>query len=174
MNGPDMVMGMPFPKSNSGYSGYTIDNSTGNGINTTAVLDPAFKTLPDIILLHIGTNDVYSQRGMQSGMADRLSMLLDELAKRAPKALVVVATIIPLGGSTGSSTNSTTITTYNGEIPDVVSKQVAAGHHVVMVDMYKGFMPSKYLSGDGVHPNQMGYDYMGDTFYGAISALLPK
>jgi len=43
-----------------------------------------------------------------------------------------------------------------------------------MVDIFKGFDATKFLSGDGVHPNQMGYDYMGSTFYGAISALLPK
>jgi lysophospholipase L1-like esterase len=29
------------------------------------------------------------------------------------------------------------------------------------------------LAGDGVHPNQKGYDWMGDTWYAAISSLLP-
>jgi lysophospholipase L1-like esterase len=29
------------------------------------------------------------------------------------------------------------------------------------------------LSGDGIHPNQKGYDWMGDTWYSSISSYLP-
>lgn len=166
LNGPTMVSGMSFPQANEGHSGYTIDSSNGNGINVKALLDRAFQTLPQIILLHIGTNDVYASSG-QSGMADRLTALIDELVKRAPDALIVVSTIIPL------KTTYAALGTYNGQIPGVVSKEATAGHHVVMVDIFSGFDLS-LLSGDGVHPNQMGYDRMGDKFYAAVSSLLPN
>jgi len=164
-NGPTTVSNVAFPQSHEGWSGFTIDSTTGNGITTK--LDEGFKTIPHIVLLHIGTNDVYASSG-QAGMGDRLTQLLDDLARRAPNALIVVANIIPLGSTYAA------LTTYNSKIPDVVAKQVAAGHHAVFLDMFTGFKSKTMLSGDAVHPNQTGYDYMGDTFYSAISGLLPK
>jgi lysophospholipase L1-like esterase len=166
-NGPDSVNGVTFPKNHEGHSGFTIDDSTGNGINDKSVLDPGFKTTPHIVLLHIGTNDVYSPKGMQAGMADRLGKLLDELSTRAPNALIVVAKIVPLSSSNSALTN------YNNAVPGVVSAKAAQGKHVILVDPFTGFK-SNMLSADGVHPNQSGYDYLGDTFYAGVSSYLPK
>jgi lysophospholipase L1-like esterase len=166
-NGPDSVNGVTFPKNHEGHSGFTIDDSTGNGINDKSVLDPGFKTTPHIVLLHIGTNDVYSPKGMQAGMADRLGKLLDELSTRAPNALIVVAKIVPLSSSNSALTN------YNNAVPGVVSAKAAQGKHVILVDPFTGFK-SNMLSADGVHPNQSGYDYLGDTFYAGVASYLPK
>ncbi|MFZ5890466.1 MAG: SGNH/GDSL hydrolase family protein [Myxococcota bacterium] len=166
-NGPDMVSGVAFSKYHEGHSGFTIDDSTGNGINDETVLGPGFRTTPDIVLLHIGTNDVYSAKGMQSGMADRLGKLLDELVTRAPNALIVVAKIVPL------ASQNTALNNYNNAIPGVVATRVAQGKHIIVVDTFTGFK-SSMLSADSVHPNQSGYDFMGDTFYTAVSSLLPK
>ena len=41
-----------------------------------------------------------------------------------------------------------------------------------MVDLYSGFMTSTMLAGDGIHPNQTGYDFMGDGWYMGISSYL--
>ena len=30
------------------------------------------------------------------------------------------------------------------------------------------------LSGDGIHPNQTGYNWMGDTWYTAVGSLFPN
>jgi len=153
-NGPMTVAGMPFPRDNAGYPGFTIAQVTAD--NT---FNPAFTTMPDIVLLHIGTNDV--RGGDPQGMADRLSMLIDKITMRAPNALVVVAKIIRLVGSN--------VDTYNGLIPDVVQTKVAQGKHVIVADLNA---PMPMLSTDGIHPNQAGYNTMGDTWYAAISSYL--
>jgi lysophospholipase L1-like esterase len=155
-NGPMTAAGMPFPRDNAGYPGFTIAQVTAD--NT---FNPAFTTTPDIVLLHIGTNDIFG--GNPQGMADRLSTLVDKVAMRAPNALVVVAKIIRLA--------SGNVDPYNALIPGVVQAKVSQGKHIIVADL-NGPMPM--LSTDGIHPNQAGYNTMGDTWYAAISSYLPR
>ncbi len=127
-NGPDMVSNVPFPKNNEGHSGWTIDQDAG------LVPSPAFDTIPNIVLLMIGTNDVYAASG-QSEMPTRLGALLDKIIAAAPDALLVVGTITPLANSSWDST----VDTYNAAIPDVVQQRVMAGKHVMLVDLNTDF-----------------------------------
>jgi lysophospholipase L1-like esterase len=159
-NGPTTVAGQPFPKSNEGHSGWTIAQDAG------LIPSPALNTLPNIVLLHIGTNDVYASSG-QATMPDRLGQLMDKIISAAPNALLLVAKITPL---TNTSWNAT-VKTYNDAIPGVVQTRVAAGKHVMLADMNTGFT-SSMMSSDGIHPNQSGYNFMGDAWYAAISGCL--
>jgi lysophospholipase L1-like esterase len=159
-NGPNMVAGQTFPKNNEGHSGWTITRVAG------LVPSPALDTPPHIVLLHIGTNDVYASG--EAMMGDRLGSLIDKITSAAPSALVVVAKIVPLSGASRNAT----IKTFNDGIPALVQKRAAQGKHVMVVDLNTGFTPSM-LSTDGVHPNKSGYDFMGDRWYAAISDLLP-
>jgi hypothetical protein len=59
----------------------------------------------------------------------------------------------------------------NDSIPDLVSAAQAAGKHVLMADCFTGFT-SGMLSSDSIHPNQSGYNFMGDQFYSVISSYL--
>lgn len=160
-NGPSMVSNQPFPRANEGHSGWRIDQITG------LVPKPALDTIPHIVLLMIGTNDVYAASG-QATMPDRLGALLDKLISAAPNALIVVAKITPLNNAGSSAT----IKTYNDAIPGLVQTRAAAGKHVILGDMNTGFTPAM-LSNDGVHPNKSGYDFMGDTWYKLIGSFLP-
>ena len=160
-NGPSTVAGQPFPKANEGHSGWTIDQDAG------LIPSPALMTIPNIVLLHIGTNDIYASSG-QSTMPDRLGKLVDKIIAGAPDALVVVAKITPLSNTSWNAT----IKTYNDAIPGVIKTRADAGKHVIGADMNTGFT-SGMLSSDGVHPNQSGYDFMGDQFYSVIKSYLP-
>src|SRR5262249_2081794 len=119
-------------------------------------------TEPHIVLLHIGTNDMYM--GDPGGAPGRLSTLLDHLVAAWPNTLLVVSNIIPLASGGG-------VTTFNAAVPGIVKKLADAGKHVVFVDQYMGFPTSEL--GDGVHPNQMGYSRMAEKWFPAISAYLP-
>jgi hypothetical protein len=160
-NGPNMVSNQPFPRANEGHSGWRIDQITG------LVPKPALDTVPHIVLLMIGTNDVYAASG-QATMPERLGTLLDKLINAAPNALIVVAKITPLNNAGSNAT----IKTYNDAIPGLVQARAAAGKHIMLGDMNTGFT-SAMLSNDGVHPNKSGYDFMGDTWYTLISSFLP-
>ena len=158
MNGPTTVASMPFPKSHEGWSGYTIAQIQGKAASDLT-------SGAHIILVHAGTNDTYGSD--PTGAPARLSTLVDYLTTNYPTALIVVAKIIPYPSQV---TNTALI---NNSIAAMVQSKVSAGKHVIVVDLFTGFTTSSMLAGDGVHPNQKGYDWMGDTWYAAISSLLP-
>jgi lysophospholipase L1-like esterase len=113
----------------------------------------------------IGTNDIAQNDDLPSA-PERLGALLDTLIEEVPQALIVVAQITPLSfGSTG-------VETYNAALPAIVDERAEAGDHVILVDMYTDFPTS--LLGDGVHPNQMGYERMAEVWYEAIGELRAK
>jgi len=125
----------------------------------------AFTATPHIVLLHIGTNDMTSNAD-PSTTASQLDVLVGDLTKAAPDALIVVAKIVPLGYT------STTYNNYIAKIPGVVSAHTAKNEHVVMVDM--STLPTSDIRGSGnVHPTDQGYADMANLWYGAIKGYLP-
>jgi lysophospholipase L1-like esterase len=156
MNGPQMVDGQPFPRAHEGHSGWTV--SQIDGIVPSPALDPD----PHIILLHIGTNDMYQGA---AGATDRLETLVDQILADLPDSLLVVSTIIPFPGS------SSNVSTFNAAVPGIVQERADSGEHIVFVDQFEGF-PTSELA-DGVHPNATGYARMANKWWGAIEEYLP-
>jgi lysophospholipase L1-like esterase len=167
-HGPTTVSGQPFPRNHEGHAGWTIDpgfnmlSSSYSGISKL-VPSPALDGNPNIILLMIGTNDLFARE--TANMATRLEVLLDKIAQNAPNALIVLAQITPLSKANAA------LTAYNGKIPGIIQAHAAKGQHIIGVDMSK--LPVADLS-DGTHPNDRGYAYMADIWYAAIKDLLPK
>jgi hypothetical protein len=166
--GPAQVSGQTFPRMHEGRPGWTIDpgynmiSSSYGGISSL-VPSPALNGNPHIILLMIGTNDLFARD--TANMAARLDVLLDDIAENAPNALIVLAQITPLGSSNSA------VTANNTAIPELIQAHAAEGQHMIGVDMSK--LPTSNLS-DGTHPNDQGYAYMADIWYAAIKELLPK
>jgi lysophospholipase L1-like esterase len=175
-NGPNgNIEGQPFPRNHEGISGNTIQQ-------VSARIDSALATNPpDIVLLHIGTNNLYT--GLPNGIEGLLGNLLDQIIEGAPDALVVVAQITPgqqtfngFGGN-GQPFNQT-VQAYNGTVVSaLVEERVAEGKHLVLVDMFNPIVGnpnfSNALLNDFVHPNNAGYAVMAETWYEAIENLLP-
>jgi hypothetical protein len=161
MNGPAMAPGttVPFPNHHEGWSGYTISMILAKAAN-----DVQFG--PHMILLHAGTNDTYMTD--PTGAPMRLSSAVDSLASMFPNALIVVAKIIPYPSQT------TNVNLINQSIPAMVQSKQSMGKHVIMVDLNTGFDTKTMLSSDSIHPNQTGYDWMGDTWYGVVGSLFQK
>lgn len=155
-NGPAMVGGQPFPQQHEGHSGWTVEQIDN------IVPSPALEVDPHIILLHIGTNDMYQT---PAGAADRLAKLIDEIVADNPEALLVVSTIIPFPGASNEVSN------YNAALEQVVNERIDAGDFVLLVDQFTGF-PTGEL-GDGVHPNAAGYARMAGVWWAAIEPYLP-
>jgi lysophospholipase L1-like esterase len=175
VNGPatvtDGATTTPFPQRHEGYSGYTIDPGGGRqGISP--LVDGALSTFhPQIILLQIGTNDIDLNLDVANAPA-RLGALLDQITTDAPDALLVVARITPLNYDAGN----TRVEAYNAAMPALVDSRVAAGKHILLVDMYASFVadPSfkTSLLADQWHPNPAGYALMSGVWYEAIKGGL--
>lgn len=160
-NGPAMVNGESFPKSNEGHSGWTISRIAD------LVPTPALEDEPHIVLLMAGTNDV----NLSSDLANapkRLGALIDELIAADANTLIIVAQITPLTSRGQGATSP--VTAFNAALPELVATRANAGKHVLLVDMNKDF-PMGAL-GDGVHPNRMGYEWMAGVWYRTLSPFL--
>jgi lysophospholipase L1-like esterase len=174
VNGPTTpVAGKTFPRNHEGYSGYTIDPGGGRS-GISPLVDAAISMFhPHIVTLMIGTNDVNISLDLTNAPT-RLGNLLDRITTDAPNALVVIAQLTP---TTNDTTNGR-VRTYNNAIPGLVATRVAAGKHIVVVDMYGAFTAnSSYktaLMNDELHPNDAGYVVMANTWYAAIRSYLPS
>jgi lysophospholipase L1-like esterase len=172
-SGPAMADGVPFPRANEGHSGYTIDdapdlNRTGISRLTVPAID---RYAPDIVLLMIGTNDVATNNDVADA-PNRLARLVDSITAHAPRAVVVVAEIVP----TRIAEVNAGIEAYNAGVAAIVKARAAGGKHVALVDMYGAFTANTdfrtaYMA-DDLHPNDSGYDVMAGVWYHAIRPIL--
>src|SRR5579864_784697 len=149
---------IPSPN-NEGHPGWTIPEIK-KGLDSKGWLETY---QPDIVLLHIGTNDLRPRVGAAASAPGNLSALLDDILARLPQAHVIVAQIIPFRRGPDQDHQS-----YSAAIPDIVASK---GPRVSMVDMHNILFPSDYA--DGFHPNASGYDKMARAWERALRAVIP-
>ncbi len=121
---------------------------------------------PQIVLLHIGTNDVNADYDLPNAPA-RLSALIDKICAKLPfGGKVYVAKLTPLGDSGAAAR----LQTYNDQIPGIVQSKAGEGKPVFLVDMFSAMTAADLV--DGIHPSAAGYSSMGDVWYEAIKSNL--
>ncbi|AGZ43514.1 GDSL-type esterase/lipase family protein [Actinoplanes friuliensis] len=144
---------------NEGHSGYRIDQITAN---VTGWLTAA---QPDVILLHIGTNDFW-QDHETSTASKRLGLLLDKIHQVRPSATLIVAEIVP----TRQDALNTKIDAYNAAIPGLVATRAAAGHNIRSADLHDTMTDADFA--DTLHPNNTGYEKMANLWHSALEPVL--
>jgi lysophospholipase L1-like esterase len=146
---------------NEGHSGWTISDIK-RGIDSEGWLETY---QPDIILLHIGSNDLIgssdSPHGNSAYAPDDLSALLDDILARLPETQLIVAQIIRTRW--GSDLNHLL---YNDAIPDIAASKE---QRVSVVDMRTILSKSDFTT--LYHPSPKGYDKMAHAWEKAILAL---
>jgi lysophospholipase L1-like esterase len=135
---------------NEGHSGWTISRMARKVDQWLA----AYR--PDVVLLHIGTNDV-RLNGYRTGAAKRLGVLLNRIRRDRPAAQIFVAKI------TGSRQPGLQrwIAAYNTG----VARIVAAREDPLVRLVDQAGVRAPYL-----HPNDAGYAAMADTWFTALTA----
>jgi lysophospholipase L1-like esterase len=146
---------------NEGHPGWTISNIK-RGIDSEGWLETY---QPDIILLHIGSNDLLgsddSPYGNTAYAPDDLSALLDDILARLPGTHIIVAQIISTRW--GANANHRF---YNDAIPDIIASK---GPRVSVVDMRNILSKSDFAT--LYHPSPKGYDKMAHAWESAILVL---
>ncbi|TQB75869.1 hypothetical protein MPDQ_001470 [Monascus purpureus] len=137
------------------------------------LVPPSLQQRPNIILIHAGTNDMSSnpkiaqQGNTPNGAVERLGNLIDECVAACPDATVLVAQIIHTCRKDGSEQR---IEEFNSLIPGVVGKRVAAGHHVMAVNL-QSFPLDQLHQDDCIHPTNKGYKTLGSMWARAIRTI---
>jgi lysophospholipase L1-like esterase len=143
-------------RDHEGHSGWTT-------AQLVATLGPWLDTYkPDLVLLHIGTNDV--TRGYPpAATITNLERIIRLIRARRPAAHIFVAPIV----RTAVAANQRRADAYNAQIPGVVAR--AGGRTYLVPGMERVGQPGELTAGS-VHPNVRGYARMTDAWYAAMRA----
>ena len=163
----------------SGHSGWYL-GSTGDfasiQANIGGWLDALAQTgnLPDVILLHAGTNDA-SRREPLTDLPDALRSVLATIKTKAPNAHVVVTTVLErndVSNWTGDINWDRNINdNYNAYVPTVVAEAAEGGQKVHFLDMRSKLTQPDDFAADLLHPNDSGYLKMSDAWRAEIERI---
>jgi lysophospholipase L1-like esterase len=118
---------------------------------------------PDIVLLHIGTNDIMLGQAV-SGVLSEVGQIIDAIRSVKPNIKIIVAQILPVDGFDAE------VAAYNSGLATLVASKTSGTSPVRLADMFSGFGSNdKY---DGVHPNDTGESKMADRWYDVLATLL--
>jgi lysophospholipase L1-like esterase len=146
--------GIGADRDNEGHPGWSISEITaqvGGWLRTYQ---------PDVVLLHIGTNDMNQNLDVAQAPA-RLAVLINQIRLNRPYAEIFVQELV----GARSAVVQGRIDAYNAAIPGVVA---ALGPRVHAVDQS---MDDWRMLSDRLHPNDNGYATMSANLYQALAKV---
>lgn len=169
------IMGDP---DNAGFSGIQ-DQQLADVIESGSTGDPWGQVTPgpylnyhpaDIVLLHIGTNDVIADDYNNVNDVSRLLDAIDdyETANGKPVLVFLAKIISPQNYSCNAHYGTSQ---YNNRLYSMAQSRISRGDKLVWVDMHCGAGLNYYTDmTDQAHPNQIGYEKMADKWFSVIDA----
>ncbi|KAI4141771.1 MAG: hypothetical protein LQ341_003437 [Variospora aurantia] len=140
-----------------------------SGFGITEVADAAAALIdfrPNIILLHVGTNDLLQGSSDTHATSMRLGNLIDYLLARFPDATILLAQLV----AARDPGHNARITAYNSHMSSLVSSR--AGKHIRLVGMT--IITATQLAADGIHPNDAAYEIMASQWYKGIQNAVAR
>jgi lysophospholipase L1-like esterase len=164
-NGTNLYLDFDF--NHQGISGVRVDELTPGGSRHAATVSAIQAADPDIVLLHLGTNDLIQNREIPA-IVQHVSTLIDMLRATNPNVTVLLAQVITCqyNGCT-----PTRVTQYNAQLSTLAASKTSAASPVIIVDQH-GAVPLSELP-DKVHPSATGERLMAERWFQALSPRLP-
>ncbi|MER5281028.1 GDSL-type esterase/lipase family protein [Streptomyces sp. NPDC002809] len=156
---------------------HDADNEGHGGFLATTTADqnllPGWlaATAPDIVVMHFGTNDVWSSIAPDTILA-AYTKLVGQMRAANPSMKVLVAQLIPINPSSCAECAARTVS-FNQRIPAWAQGITTTQSPVSVVDQWTGFDTASDTY-DGVHPNASGDAKMAARWYPELSALLTR
>jgi lysophospholipase L1-like esterase len=129
---------------------------------------------PDIVLLHIGTNDFSGTPPLSDpdDVAMEVMQILDKIddyeSAEGKKVLVILAKIIK---RIDSVEKKQAVEAFNLALQSKAETRILAGDNLVMVDMETALNYPQDLA-DDLHPNTAGYSKMADVWFSALEQVI--
>lgn len=146
-----------FDMDHEGHAGWRADEIL------TQVHAWATAASPDVVLLHIGTNDLSQRQTVGSTVSD-ISGIIDELRSVNPRIHILLAQLIAKAGVPN-------IAELNARLPSLAADKQQVDSPIVLVDQYTGFDPST-MTYDGTHPNAEGESRMAHRWFEKLAPML--
>ena len=171
----DSGFSVNFVGSQKNGTGMDNDNEGHGGWTADAIRDKVDdwleSTPADVVLLHIGTNDIAGGQA-SAGIVAEVEGILDNIddweLDNGESVTVILARIILRSDNSGW--NQTTIQ-YNDDLEDMALERIANGDQIILVDMASALTYPADLV-DGIHPTPIGYGKMADVWYNALVEVL--
>ncbi|MDG9706437.1 GDSL-type esterase/lipase family protein [Streptomyces sp. DH37] len=128
-------------------------------------------TRPDIVVMHFGTNDVWSNRSPDAVLA-AYGTLVDQMRASNPDMKVLVAQIIPMNPATCGEC-ARRVVALNERIPAWARSKSTANSPVIAVDQWTGFDTASDTY-DGVHPDASGDEKIAARWFPVLADLLAR
>lgn len=164
---PAQNCGVAYDGDNEGHGGYLATNIA----NQNLLPGWLSATRPDVVMMHLGTNDVWNNLSASTILA-AYSRLVDQMRASNPDMKILVAKILPMNPS-GCGECAQRVVTLNNAIPGWASGKSTARSPITVVDQWSGFSTAADTS-DGVHPDDSGIQKISDRWYPALAPLLPR
>ncbi len=168
---PD-YQGLSFDRDHEGHFGWQAsdiingrnpNNGTGSGNLSQWVQGYEF----DIVLIHLGTNDLFYKKTPTSIAAD-LRTIVNTLRSRNPGVIVLLAQVIP---ASRSDEIAKALLTMNDSIANMVQELNTRKSPVLLVDQYSQF-DLETDSYDGIHPTASGEEKIAQRWFDAIQLAI--
>jgi len=149
-----------FDPDHEGHWGWRADEVLRSGDG-----EPLRRHTPDIVLMHLGTNDMIQGQSVQT-TAKELRQIVDSLRAGNPRVTVLIARLIP----TTEPGYNRRIDELNQQIFKLASEETIPVSRVIVVDQHEGFN-AWHDTYDGIHPNPRGERKMARKWFDALRPL---
>lgn len=157
-----------FDRDHEGHWGWRTDQIDDVA---TAV---AQATQPDIVLVHLGTNDIGQQGAAGVVNAEHnLRTLIGLLRAERPAVTILLAQVIPIGPGTSYSANAGQVASLNAAIAAIAADSTRPASPILLVDQHTGFDLGTMMQSDGLHPDTLGEAHMASRWRDVLLPLLP-
>lgn len=146
-----------FDLDHEGHWGWCLDQAL------TRIDQWAAAARPDIVLIHLGTNDL-AQGKEADVIMEEFVALITVLRDQNPQVSILLAQLID------NAFLSPQIQALNRLIPAIQTHSTQASR-IIIVDHWTGFDPSEHTY-DGTHPNDAGERFMARKWTEALRPLL--
>ncbi|MFT2008273.1 GDSL-type esterase/lipase family protein [Pontibacter sp. 13R65] len=167
--------GKSFDQNHEGHWGWTSDhilNGVDNGENAGSLPIWLNTHKPDIVLLHLGSNDMF-RNGSVTETADRLKEVVRLLRQTNAGVIILMAKLFPADPSVVGQQEAQKIPLLNAEIDKLAKELHTSKSPVVLVDQHTGIDPKSGADTyDGVHPNEAGEEKMAARWFKALQPFL--
>ena len=157
---------------------HDADNEGHGGFLSTIIasdqLLPAWLEVsnPEIVLMHLGTNDIWSGLPTQD-ILNSYTTLLAQMRENNPAVTVLVAQLIGMNPIAPNECDACAegVVALNAAIPEWAQRLSTDESPIVVVDQWTGFDTS-IDTNDGVHPNESGNAKIAAKWLGVLTLLL--